>query len=344
MDAPVRIAVVGPVDDRLVGELRQLPLRPVVRLWSSLCDDTEAVAQFQPRLLLVAMPGEASEELGALRVLQKLWPATGVVLVAEAARETELAPLAARLGARLLVHPDGPGALSAALEQAFHGSTRPRTEAVLDLARGVADEVNNPLMALVGQLQLLRGNLDPTTARGLRDQVMLALAEARRVQHAVDRLRVATTAAAGPRRPSSTELRGLIAAAVQRAATADPAPVVQVADGLPPVPGDPDQLATAVAAIVGCAFDLARSGAASRLEVEALPHGVRLRIVAAGPGLATWALPSTFEPYYPSRALRGRAPGLGLFVAEAVVLGHRGQATARRLPDGALQIDFVLPT
>ena len=68
-----------------------------------------------------------------------------------------------------------------------------------------------------------------------------------------------------------------------------------------------------------------------------------MRVVARGQGLATWQLPNTFEPFYPQRLLRGQSNGLGLFIAQTVVLGHRGQATVRRLQDGALQLDFLLP-
>ena len=59
--------------------------------------------------------------------------------------------------------------------------------------------------------------------------------------------------------------------------------------------------------------------------------------------LTHWRLPQSFEPYYPTRALRGQNAGLGLLLAQTVVLGHGGQAQARRLPDGGLQFDFVLP-
>ena len=48
MDRPTRIAVVGPIDDRLLGDLRQLPLRPEVRACRSLTIDTEALLHFQP--------------------------------------------------------------------------------------------------------------------------------------------------------------------------------------------------------------------------------------------------------------------------------------------------------
>ncbi|MEC7726263.1 MAG: ATP-binding protein, partial [Planctomycetota bacterium] len=59
--------------------------------------------------------------------------------------------------------------------------------------------------------------------------------------------------------------------------------------------------------------------------------------------LATWQLPNTFEPFYPQRLIRGQSHGLGLFLAQTVVHGHRGQATARRQADGGLQLDFMLP-
>ena len=45
----------------------------------------------------------------------------------------------------------------------------------------------------------------------------------------------------------------------------------------------------------------------------------------------------------PQRLVRGQSHGLGLFLAQTVVHGHRGQATARRHRDGTLQLDFLLP-
>jgi signal transduction histidine kinase len=344
MDVHPRIAVVGPIDDRLTGDLRALPLRPLVRQWATLCGESESLLHFQPAVILVALPPDAGEEIGALRLLRQIWPAVGVVLVTEAAREVVDAPLAQRIGARLLVYPDAPGQLAAAIEQAFHGGSRPRSDLFLDLARGIADEVNNPLMAIGGQLQLLRGNLDPATQKGVRDQVAAALGGVARIQQSVDRLRLVAQAANGPRRPHPVDLAALLATATgERKHGTELAPAITIADGPHTVPGDPEQLAAAVAAVTGFGFDLLALGATVTLALEALPAARRLRLGAIGPGLATWALPATFEPYYPNRALRGQGYGLGLFLAQTVVLGHRGQATARRQPDGGLQLDFVLP-
>ena len=344
MDVAARIAVVGPVDDTLVADLRALPLRPDVRQWPSLCGDSSAVARFQPSVLLVGFGHHDPEEIGALRVLRQLWPAVGIVLVSTASRELTDAPLARQLGASLLVDARVPGRLAEAIEQAFHGINRPRGDVFVDLARGIADEVNNPLMFVAGHLQLLRGGLDPALERDRRDQLTAALGGVQRIQAAVDRLRLVAEAASGPRRSASTDIAAILGRSIAaRAGTAANHATLAIADGPHIVDGDPEQLEAAVVAIATFAADLAAVGAAVHVRLDALPGSRRLRLAAAGPGLLTWALPTTFEPYYPNRALKGQGFGMGLFLAQTVVLGHRGQAMARRLEDGSLQIDFVLP-
>jgi signal transduction histidine kinase len=343
MDRPVRIAVVGPVDDRLLADLRALPLPPEVRQWPSLVEASDAVARFHADVLCVGLGPDPAEEIGALRLCRNLWPSLGVVLLSDPAHEVQHAPLAARLGARLLVYPDGPGQLAAVLERARQGATGPEPDVLHDLARGVADEVNNPLMFVAGHLQLLRGGLDPIRDPGRREQVDAVLAGVQRIQAAVDRLRLVAEAARGPTRREPVDLAALLAAAVAGRAGDRAAATLRIADGTHVVGGDGDQLRGAVGGIVQFADGLAQLGASSHLDLAELPGGRRLRLTAAGSGLAAFRLPQGFEPFYPSRALRAPGLGLDLFLAQTVFLGHRGQATVRRLRDGALQFDFVLP-
>ncbi|MEO6594230.1 MAG: hypothetical protein ABIP94_05710, partial [Planctomycetota bacterium] len=180
MDRPVRIAVVGSTDERLVGDLRRLPLRPEVRPCVSLCADSEALARFEPDLLLIALGSDPAEELGALRLLHQLWPAMGVIVVSTAVDELANTPIARRLSARLLVYPDAPGQLAATIEQARLGSDRPHAEVFVDLAHGIADEINNPLLFVSGHLQLLRASLEGAQERDRRDQIAAALAGVQR--------------------------------------------------------------------------------------------------------------------------------------------------------------------
>jgi signal transduction histidine kinase len=344
MERAVRIAVVGPVDDRLPGDLRGLPLHPEVRVSASLCADSEALSRFQPDVLVIAFEPGAAEEIGALRLLRNLWPALAVVLVCRAEDELANTALAARLHARLATYPSSPGELAAAIEQARQHSDRPHADVFVDLARGIADEINNPLMFVSGHLQLLRATFDTARDRDRRDQIAAAQHGLQAIASSVDRLRQLSQAANGPRRRESVDVGALVSAAVAaRENKEPPLATIAPAPGAFLVQGDPEQLQGAIAAVVQFADDLARLGAESQLSLETLPGGHRLRLVAAGQSLAIWQLPHTFEPYYPTRALRGHGYGLGLFLAQTVVLGHHGQATVQRQHDGSLQFDFALP-
>jgi signal transduction histidine kinase len=341
MDRPLRIAVVGAVDDRLVGDLKQLPLRPDLRVCRSLLTDSDALLQFQPDVLVVALTASDAEEIGALRLLRQLWPTLGVLVVSDVAHEVAQAGLAQKLRALLLVHPDTPGQLAALVEQARLGSDRPRADTFVDLARGVADEINNPLMFVSGHLQLLRANLQ-APEQDRRDQISAALDGLQRIATAIERLRMVSQAASGPRSRDDVDL-----AAALREATAMPRgsehAKLAVDDGVHVVRGEREQLVAAVAAIVRFADDLAAAGATTELALTAMPSARRLRVSAAGNAVASWHLPHSFEPFYPSRALRGLSAGLGVFLAQTIVLAHRGQATARRLQNGTIEVDFVLP-
>lgn len=342
MDQPTRIAVVGPVHEHLAGDLRRLPLRPEVRACRGLTVDTEALLRFQPDVLLLAFDDEPSEEVGALRVLRQLWPGVAVVVVVAPEHEVAIAPLARQLHALVLVYPDTPGQLAAVLEQARHGGDRPRAESFVDLARGVADEINNPLMFVSGHLQLLRSNLQ-APERDRRDQADAALAGVTRIAAAIERLRLLATAADGPRHRGEVDLAAVLAARLAAAPRRDGTAAVAVGDGPHTVPGDAEHLAALVQGLLQFADELAAAGATAELRLETAGAARRLRVTAAGSVVQAWQLPHSFEPYYPARALRGQSAGLGLFLAQTVTLGHRGQATARRTAEGALQLDFVLP-
>jgi len=344
MERSVRIAVVGRVADDLVGALRQLPLQPQVRSFPSVCDDSDALVRFHPELLLAQLGPEPAEEIGAMRLLRQLWPTLAIVLVTSPAGELHQTAHAARIGARLLLYPHAPGQLAAIVEQALQGSDRPRAEVFVDLAHGIADEINNPLMFLSGHLQLLRASLDPTTDAARRGQVDAAMQGIGRIQASVDRLRLLSSAAGGPRRREVVDLADLVQQAIARRARQQPE---QAQVHLPSSPcrldGDADQLAAAAMALLEFADGLARGGAAVQLELLARAGVLQLRLTAAGDALQQWRLPQTFEPYYPSRLLQGHSHGLALFLVQTVVLGHRGQATARRTDDEAIVIDFLLP-
>jgi len=343
MDRPVRIAVVGPVDDKLLGDLRRLPMQPEVRPMASVVSESEALMRLQPDLLLIQLGDEPGEDIGAVRLLQGMWPALRVAVIATTGEEIKLGPIATRLSAQLLVYPDTPGHLAAALEQMLHGGDRPHPELFVDLAHGLADEINNPLMFVSGHLQLLRASLDSKLKESQRDQVDAALTGLKRIQSSVDRLRLLSEAANGPAHNENVDLVALVTRAVAERQPDAEAATVTMPKGPQLLRGDREQLTLAVTAIVQFADELAEAVASSQVQLIATDKAYRLSVTASGQGLATWQLPNTFEPFYPQRMLRRQSHGLGLFLAQTVMLGHRGQATVRRMPNGALQLDFMLP-
>jgi len=109
------------------------------------------------------------------------------------------------------------------------------------------------------------------------------------------------------------------------------------------VPGQPDLLQPAVASLLQVVIELAQLDCTPQLYLTRLQEAVRLRATIAGKGLQAWRLPRSFEPYYLNRILRGSPHGLSLFLTQTVVLAHGGQAMARRLPDGSICLDLLLP-
>lgn len=346
MDRPVRIGIAGLDDRGLQDALRELPSRPETRRFASLYDETERLVADRPDVLFVdAGAGDEAADLpGALRLLRALVPGLPVVVIAPAAREVEVQPLCRRAGAHLLLAPFRRGAVAAVLEQALTGSDRPRDEVFHDLARGFADEINNPLLFLSGHLQLLQTRLD-TADKDRRDQVEAALLGAARIQATVERVRFLSRAASGPRNSEAVDLHAGLLAALGRGPDRRAAPAVlrEPENARFLVTGDRELLEPALELFAQVAAGLHELGCHVHFVLTRVAAGIRLRLRSSGQGMADWRLPQTYEPYYLNRLLPGSGHGLSLFLVQTTVHAHHGQATARRLPDGALALDLLFP-
>lgn len=341
----MRTAVVGAALARMAEDLRVLPTQPEVRCFPSLFGGTEDLAGFRPDVLFLSLPDDAAEAAGALRLLRGLLPGLGIVLVGDGRHEVTLAPWSERIGARVLLQPYNVAGLAAALEHASNGSNRPSEDVFLDLVRGVADELNNPLMYLSGYLQLLKASFDPVADRDRRDQLASAVGGVQRIQATVERIRLVSQAASGASRDNRVDLAALLRGTLAAAGAAKTLPLLlEPAASDFVIAGDTALLQPALAALLQVALELCELQCKAHLWLARLQQAVRLRLSISGPGLQSWLLPRTFEPYYLNRVLRGSSHGLSLFLVQTVFLAHGGQALARRLPDGSLCLDLLLPS
>ncbi|MEY4674682.1 MAG: hypothetical protein RL148_2466 [Planctomycetota bacterium] len=342
MEPRARIALLGDDLADLATELRSLPSGPTVREFRGLFEEAGALGEFQPDAVFASGACCDAEGLGALRMLRAQHPDLGVCLTGHAASEPVLEPMARRLGGRILTKPWLPGQPAAVLRHLLCGSDRPAEEVFQDLARGVADEVNNPLLVASGHLQLLEALVDPKDA-SLRPTLSALREGMDRIRAAVERLRLVNRAASAPQQRRALDLHALAVAAANEAAPG--MPVLREPDATAvPVLLDEDVARPALVALASLCREFRDSGASVHWVVSRFPGSARLRVRLAGTAFAHWRLPATFEPWFAARALRGTAHGLALPVVQALTLSHGGEALARRTPDQAVAIDFLLPS
>jgi nitrogen fixation/metabolism regulation signal transduction histidine kinase len=115
-----------------------------------------------------------------------------------------------------------------------------------------------------------------------------------------------------------------------------------LADGLPPVIGDPTQLRQVIHNLLRNAEDAleGRSDAAIHIATAVAGDRAQLLIADNGPGFPVELLPRIFEPYVTTKA---RGTGLGLPIVRKIVDEHRGSIDISNAPEGGARIDIRLP-
>jgi signal transduction histidine kinase len=111
----------------------------------------------------------------------------------------------------------------------------------------------------------------------------------------------------------------------QRAQEAQVALEVSVADGLPPITGDPESLAQLVSNLGANAIKYTPAGGSVRIAAVGTDRGVELAVTDSGIGIAREDLPHIFDEFYRAANAReeGReGTGLGLSIVKAICDSH----------------------
>lgn len=206
------------------------------------------------------------------------------------------------------------------LEAALDSSRR--LESLVQLAGGIAHELNNPLGGISAQAQLLRDKLT-----GAAPEALLHLdrieAETARAAAVVEGLLLFAGQVGLSREHVDVgalleRVLGSLGAAPERVA-------LDVEEGLPEVFWDAGKVARAMTAVVDNAFRA--SGEGGRIWVGARRAGggmIRLFVRDEGPGIPEDALERVVEPFYTTRPV-GEGRGLGLSIAWGVAAAHGGR-------------------
>jgi two-component system, OmpR family, phosphate regulon sensor histidine kinase PhoR len=211
-----------------------------------------------------------------------------------------------------------------------------------DFVANASHELRTPLASLIGFIETLRGPAEDDPAAARRFLGIMAEQAARMERLIADLLSLSRIEMHEHQRPEGrvdlADLVARIAAELEPQIRARGAALhLDLASGLPQVPGDADQLAQVLQNLLGNSIQHGRQhGAAIRLSAHPAgpgagwPHrpGVALSVADDGPGIPREHISRLTERFY--RVDRGRSraaggTGLGLAIVKHIVNRHRGQ-------------------
>ena len=199
-----------------------------------------------------------------------------------------------------------------------------------NMTADVAHELRTPLHILRGNLEGLLDGVYEATPK----QIGAMLDEIHLLSRLVDDLQTISLAEAGqlPLHLSEVNIAELLAdVRTSFSGQAEEAGInleIEVEDENLTITADAGRLDQVLGNLVGNALRYTGAGTSIRLQAEASPNGVRLRIQDEGLGIPPEDIPFVFDRFYradKSRSRQDGGSGLGLAIARQIVQLHRGR-------------------
>jgi signal transduction histidine kinase len=209
------------------------------------------------------------------------------------------------------------------------------------LVGGAAHELNNPLTAMLGYSELLATTELTPEQRALSEKISQ---QAKRIRSLVSSL--LSFAKQAPTAKSALDVNVLVSTALRRCQSQLLSAKVQIAtdlaDSLPRVHGDSNQLLQVFAHIIGNAANAMadRNGGVLTLVTRADRAYVGIEFSDSGPGIKEPA--KVFDPFYTTRPV-GQGTGLGLSMCYGIVQEHAGKIYCRNRQEGGATFIVELP-
>jgi signal transduction histidine kinase len=219
---------------------------------------------------------------------------------------------------------------------------REKLAAMGRLVAQLSHEINNPIYNIQNCLETLARRGDPDDPN--REFLDLAREE-------LERMALLTRQLLDQSRPLSDAAEPLDLNAVARRVTTLAQSRMEahaisldldLAPDLPSVVAHPDAIQQVLANLVDNAIDVMLGGGALRVATRQRGDAVELAVEDTGPGIPADQLPRIFEAFYTTKpGVRGI--GLGLFVSEGIVRGHRGRLTVESREGAGSRFVVQLP-
>jgi len=211
------------------------------------------------------------------------------------------------------------------LQEQLHRADR--LAAAGELAAGLAHEVNNALVGILGQAELARG---PADAEALRAALSRVETQGHRIAEIVQGL--LGFARPQPLQRGAVDLRDLVRDTLLLMAhdlgRNHIRSETRFAPDLPPVLADPKQIQQVLVNLFTNAAQAmeAQGGGTLAVNIEPGPDEVRMEVQDTGIGIPADDLPRIFDPFFSTKE---HGNGLGLSVSYTIVQAHGGEMTVR---------------
>jgi signal transduction histidine kinase len=229
-----------------------------------------------------------------------------------------------------------------AIEQA-HRTQMSRAEHLAtlgELAAGLAHEIRNPLAGIAGVLDLIGGDLPPSSAS--REVWKDVQQEIRQIQKILNEL--LDYARPKPPHIAPADLNATAEHAASLARQQVLSQPIEIrflpAEGLPPVAHDTGQMHQVLLNLLLNAIQSIAGAGSVELAVEREKETAIIRVSDTGRGIDAEHLANIFRPFFTTK---GQGTGLGLSLAQRIVEAHGGRIEASSTPGQGSQFTVRLP-
>jgi PAS domain S-box-containing protein len=211
----------------------------------------------------------------------------------------------------------------AASRESLHRSEK--LAALGSMLAGVSHELNNPLAAVIGQTALLAEDLDGTPHAERVSKIRRAADRCARIVQSF--LAMARQKAPEYRSVSiNDQVRSAVELTEYQMRTAQVALDLRLADDLPRIEADPDELHQVIANLLTNARQaLEEVSGERRISVTTARRGgmIRLEVADTGRGIDPAARDRIFDPFFTTKAV-GAGTGIGLSYSLGIIEAHGG--------------------